>query len=85
MASRPVLGPTQPPIQCVSWDLSPGIKRSGREADHSPPSSVEVKNAWSCTSTHPYVFMAWCLVKHRDDLTPVSAAHFIFTQPMSPT
>jgi hypothetical protein len=27
----------------------PGIKRPGREADHSPPSSVEVKNAWSYT------------------------------------
>jgi hypothetical protein len=24
------------------------------------------KNVWSCTSTPPYVFMAWCLVKHRD-------------------
>jgi len=23
----------------------------GREADHSPASSAEVKNAWSCTST----------------------------------
>jgi hypothetical protein len=24
--------------------LSPGLKRPGREADHSPPSSAEVKN-----------------------------------------
>jgi len=24
-----------------------------READHSPPSSVEVKNTWSYTSTPP--------------------------------
>jgi hypothetical protein len=30
-----------------------GVKRPGREADHSPPPSVEVNNAWSCTSTHP--------------------------------
>jgi hypothetical protein len=29
----------------------PGIKLPGREADHSPPSSAEVKNAWSYTST----------------------------------
>jgi hypothetical protein len=29
------------------------VKRSGDEADHSPPSSAEVKNAWSCTSTPP--------------------------------
>jgi hypothetical protein len=45
--------------------LSPGVKRPRREADHSPPSSAEVKNAWSYTSTPPYVFMAWYLLKHR--------------------
>jgi hypothetical protein len=28
-----------------------GIKWSGDEADHSPPSSVEVKNVWIQTST----------------------------------
>jgi hypothetical protein len=33
--------------------LSLGVKRAGREADHSPPSSAEVKNAWSYTSTPP--------------------------------
>jgi hypothetical protein len=27
--------------------------RPGREADHSPPSSAEVKKAWSYTSTPP--------------------------------
>jgi hypothetical protein len=43
--------------------------RPGREAHHSPPSSAEVKNAWSCTSTPQYVFMAWCLVKPRDKFT----------------
>jgi hypothetical protein len=31
----------------------PGIKRQGRVADHSPPSSAEVKNAWSYTFTPP--------------------------------
>jgi len=25
----------------------------GREADHSPPSSTEVKNAWNCISVPP--------------------------------
>jgi hypothetical protein len=25
--------------------------------------------AWSYTSTPPYVFMAWCLAKHRDNFT----------------
>jgi hypothetical protein len=43
-AARPVPGPTQPPVQRVPGALSPGVKRSGREADHSP-SSAEVKNS----------------------------------------
>jgi hypothetical protein len=42
-ASRTALGPTQPPIQRVPGALSLGVKRPGREADNSPPSSVEVK------------------------------------------
>jgi hypothetical protein len=42
-ASRTAVGPTQPPIQWVPWALSLGVKRLGREADHSPPSSAEVK------------------------------------------
>jgi hypothetical protein len=41
----PALEPTQPPIQRVPGALSPGVKREGREADHSAPSSAEVKNA----------------------------------------
>jgi hypothetical protein len=32
-------------------------------------SSAEVKNAWSYTTTPQYVFMACCLVKHRDNFT----------------
>jgi hypothetical protein len=35
--------PTQPPIQWVPGALSLGVKRPEREADHSPPSSAEVK------------------------------------------
>jgi hypothetical protein len=49
---------TQPPIKRVSGALSPGVKRLGREADHSPPTSAEVKKMWTYTSTIPYVFMA---------------------------
>jgi hypothetical protein len=36
----------------------PGIKRHGREADHSPPTSVEVKKMPIYTFTPLYVFMA---------------------------
>jgi hypothetical protein len=32
-ASRTVLRPTQPPIQCLRGVLSLGVKRTGREAD----------------------------------------------------
>jgi hypothetical protein len=42
-AFRLVLGPTQPTIQWVPGAPSLGVKRPGREADHSPPSSSEVK------------------------------------------
>jgi len=45
-----------------------GTTRPEREADHSPPSSAEVRNAWSYTSTSQYVFMAWCLVKAQGQL-----------------
>jgi hypothetical protein len=50
-ASRMALGPTQPPIQWVPGDLSLGVKWPRREADHLLPSSAEVKNARSYTST----------------------------------
>jgi hypothetical protein len=69
IAARTALGSTQPPIQWVPGGLSLGIKWPDHESDHSPPSSVQVKNAWSYTSTPQYAFMAWCLVKHRDNFT----------------
>jgi hypothetical protein len=65
--SRPAPGPTQPPIQWVPAALSLRVKQPGREAGHSAPSNAEIKNAWSYTSTPQYVFMALCLVKHRDN------------------
>jgi len=40
----------------------------GREADHSTPSSAEVKNMWSYISTPQYSFMAWCSVKAQGQL-----------------
>jgi hypothetical protein len=42
-SSRPALEHTQPRIQRVPGALSLGVKRSGREADHSPPSRNEFK------------------------------------------
>jgi hypothetical protein len=43
--SRPAQGPTQPPTQWVLGGPFPGAKaRTGRDADHSPSSSAEVKD-----------------------------------------
>jgi hypothetical protein len=56
-SSRPVLGPTQPPIQWVPGTFSPGVMPPGLEADHSSLTSAEVNNTWIYTST-PYAFMA---------------------------
>jgi hypothetical protein len=41
--SGTALGPTQSPIQWIPGALSLGVKRLGREADHSPPSNAKVK------------------------------------------
>jgi hypothetical protein len=49
------------------------VKRLGYEADHSPPSSAEVKECVELYLHPQYAFMAWCLVEHRDNVT------FIFT------
>jgi hypothetical protein len=57
-SSSPALGPTQPPMQWVSWALFPGVKRPGREADHSSPTNSVVKKLWIYTSTPSYAFMA---------------------------
>jgi hypothetical protein len=61
MSSRPAVGFTQPPIQWVLGPLSPGVKRQGREADDSPPTSAEVKKMWIYhiyIPPPPYTFMA---------------------------
>jgi hypothetical protein len=54
--SRPALGPHLP-IPVVLEAPSPGVKRKGREADHSAPSAGD-KNEWSCNFTPSYAFMA---------------------------
>jgi hypothetical protein len=82
-ASRSALGPTQPPIQWVPGTLSLGVKRPGREAHHSPPSSAEVNNAW-CYNPLPQYIMAWCLVKHRDNFTFTLPLHCNIIFPLCP-
>jgi hypothetical protein len=57
--------PIQPPIQWVTEAFFLRVKQPGNKADHSLSPSAEVKNAWSYTVTLLYVFIAWCLIKHR--------------------
>jgi hypothetical protein len=58
--------PTEPSIQWARKALSPEVKRSDREAKHSPPSSAEVKNSGAIPPL-PHVFMAKYLIKYRDN------------------
>jgi hypothetical protein len=62
------LGPSQPPTQWVLGDLSPGVKRPWRETDRTPLPSVEVKNAWSYTST-PQIRLHGMVLKLRKGTT----------------
>jgi hypothetical protein len=42
------------------------------DADHSHPTSAEIKKAWICTFAPGYMSSSWCgalLVKHRDNFT----------------
>jgi hypothetical protein len=61
---------TGPGGQATTYRMGTGSSfTGGSEADHSSPSSAEDMNAWSYASTVSYVFMAWCLIKHRDKFT----------------
>ena len=51
-------GSTQSRIKYIPRTLPSRVRRLGHEADHSPQSSAEVKNDWSCTFSAAYVFMA---------------------------
>jgi hypothetical protein len=48
-----IWGPPNP----LTGALSPGVKRQGREADDSPPTSADVKDTWLYTVTLQYVSM----------------------------
>jgi hypothetical protein len=59
-SSRLFLVSTHPPIEWVTGVLSPEVKGPGREADHSPVTSANIKETWICTSTHPFAYMVYC-------------------------
>jgi hypothetical protein len=47
----------------------PGVEWRGVEADRSPASNADVKNAWSYTSTPQYASVAWHSVKKSTKTT----------------
>jgi hypothetical protein len=68
-ASRPTLGSTQPPIPWIIGTFFLGVKRTGREVDDSPPSSVEVKNGGAIHPLHKKCSRHGAyFIKHRDNL-----------------
>jgi hypothetical protein len=69
-AAGTALGLTRPPIQWVPESLSLGVKRLGREADHSPPSSAEVKERVELYLRFPNT-PSWrgAQLRHRDNFT----------------
>jgi hypothetical protein len=56
-SSRRALGSSQPLANGYRGEFSPGVKRPGREAVHSPPTSAQVKKTWISTiRLHGVVF-----------------------------
>jgi hypothetical protein len=53
-------------LSCGYQGLFP-LKQRWHSIYYLPPSSAKVKNARSYTSTIWYVFVVWCLIKHRNN------------------
>jgi hypothetical protein len=43
------------------------VKLPSSEANHSSPSTAEVKNMWNYKFMPPYIFIARCLIKYVDN------------------
>jgi hypothetical protein len=69
IASRPVLGPTQPPIEWVTGVISLATKRPGREADTHLHLVQTIRMGGAISPFPQCVFMAWYVVKYRVNFT----------------
>jgi hypothetical protein len=47
------------------------------EAEHLSPSSVEVKNAWTCACTPSYIFMLLSMMKHTYNLLSLKRSQLL--------
>ena len=63
-AFRPTHGSEQPLLHWILGAVLTRIKRSVREADHSPSSSAVYKNMWSLTTTPLMSSRPWHLIWH---------------------
>jgi hypothetical protein len=79
-SSIPALGPPAS-YSMGAGALSPGVKRMGREADHSPPPSAEVKKTLSLYIHSPIRLHGVVL----NQLRTRTALPFIFTYPLKST
>jgi len=57
---------THPASYTMDTGNSFSLGKASGTFDPSPPSSADFRNAWSYTSTPPYVFVAWYFVNLRD-------------------
>jgi hypothetical protein len=80
MLSRSILEPNRHTIQWVPGNLSPGVKRQWREADHSPPANAEVNKTWIYTSTPPYAFMALPLLVYIQYMSKETERPFLVAE-----
>jgi hypothetical protein len=64
-------------MQWLPGAVSPGVKWSEREADHSPPASAEVKKMWIFTSTSSYnfTFTLFPWVRSRDSADGIAIGY----------
>jgi hypothetical protein len=51
----------------VSGVLSPLIKGLGSEIGHPPTCSAKVRMCRVILLIPPFIFMAWCLIHHKED------------------
>ena len=68
-----VLGPTPAPYQTATDASFPEVNRPNRERDHSPQSTVKIKNMWKYSSIRfsPYALKALGLINESDKFTPI--------------
>jgi hypothetical protein len=67
-SSRPALDPTQPPIKSLRRALSLGVKRTGREADHSLRLGPSSRMQGAIPPLPQHGFMVWRSVKAQGQL-----------------